>query len=199
MSSKNKMFKGAVAGATGVALLAGGFGSFALFTNTETLPSGNLVTGELRVTAGTTTYADRSPDATSATWNPATDEMVPGDVIEVAVPLTVAAKGKNLKGKVAFDSTAVDLTAPALNGKLTLTYDLAPVDTDTVAAGIQPETGVTYNGVNAAVPFVETSDGDFVVNGIATFTLSSTANQAETDAANTAIVNTAFTVKQDAR
>jgi alternate signal-mediated exported protein len=199
MASKNKMFKGAVAGATGVALLAGGFGSFALFTNTEALPSGSLVTGVLTSAAGTTTYADRSPDATSATWDPATDEMVPGDVIEVAVPLTVTAKGKNLKGKVAFDGSAVSLTDPALNNKLSLNYDIVPADNDTVTAGQQTEVGVTYTAKDTPVSFVETADGDFVVTGIATFTLSSTANQAETDAANVAIRDTAFTVNQDAR
>jgi hypothetical protein len=51
----------------------------------------------------------------------------------------------------------------------------------------------------APVSFVETADGNFVVNGIATFTLSEDANQAETDAANTALNDTNFTVNQDAR
>ena len=197
MASKNKMFKGAVAGATGVALLAGGFGSFALFTNTEALPSGSLVTGELTVAAGTATYADRSADATNTDWAPATDEMVPGDTIEVAIPLTITAVGKNLKGKVAFDSTAVDLSA--LGGMLNVAYDIQPEDTDAETGGVQAEDGVTYTSANAPVAFVETADGNFVVTGVATFTLSAAANQAQTDAANPALDDTAFTVNQDAR
>lgn len=194
MSSKNKMIKSAVAGVTGVALLAGGFGSFALWSEQKALPSQSISVGDLGVTAGIATYADQSPDATDTTWDPATDKMVPGDTVQVTLPLDVVAVGKNLKG-------TLDLVKPStFGGQLTVTYDVVPQDTDTTLAGVQPKAGVTDNGANAADAFVARNlGGGFNATGTVTFHLASTADLATTENANVALNEAAFRVAQSAR
>ena len=101
----NKMIKGSIAGATGVALLMGGFGTYALWTDSEDI-AGGVTVGELDiVSAGTATYQDVSADATSTTWSAST-LMVPGDKVEMTQPLDVTASGKNLKAKVSLSGVA---------------------------------------------------------------------------------------------
>lgn len=93
----NKMIKGAVAGAAGIALLAGGFSTYATWTATDTVTAGKIQTGQLKVTAGTALWDDLSTD-TANDWVVDTDKMVPGDSVRLTQPLDVVAEGKNLKG-----------------------------------------------------------------------------------------------------
>jgi alternate signal-mediated exported protein len=102
----NKAFKGAVVGAAGVALLAGGFGTFATWTDSKTIEAGTVKSGELRIesfgtpswnlgtetkSVGVASKSDRADD---------TLVMVPGDVFTMTQPLNVAASGDNLKAKL---------------------------------------------------------------------------------------------------
>ena len=50
----NTMIKGSIAGATGVALLMGGFGTYALWSDSEDLPRNSVTSGNLNIdtTAG---------------------------------------------------------------------------------------------------------------------------------------------------
>lgn len=193
MSSKNKLFKGAMAGATGVALLAGGFGSFALWSDQQALPSHNISTGSLGILAGEETYTDESPSSATTTWDPTTDKMVPGDIVRVAIPLDVTAEGKNLKGSLDFADASLDLDS--FNGMLTVNYDIQLVND--LTSGLA-EAGVTYTSSDAPVTFVE-GDGSFSVIGVVTFTLSDQATLAQTENANAALNTAAFAVSQDAR
>lgn len=91
------MIKGAVAGTAGIALLAGGFSTYAVWTDRESVNAGKLQTGHLEiVSVGDETWTDKSSDRTTDTWL-AGDKMVPGDVVELRQPLDVEAEGKNLK------------------------------------------------------------------------------------------------------
>jgi alternate signal-mediated exported protein len=97
----NKMVKGSVAGATGIVLLMGGFGTYALWSDTATAEGGSVTSGVLDiVSAGPATWRDLSSDSSVRSWTPASDLMVPGDVVEMRQPLDVAATGKNLKAKL---------------------------------------------------------------------------------------------------
>src|SRR5688572_24467850 len=82
--SMNKMVKGSVAGATGIVLLMGGFGTYALWSDSATVPGGNVTSGTLNIeSGGAATWKDLSTDSVSTTWDPAKDKMVPGDTIEM--------------------------------------------------------------------------------------------------------------------
>jgi len=92
----NKMMKGSVAGATGIALLMGGFGTYALWGDSEGLGSGSVQSGTLDiVSVGNASWADVSTTKTAAAWQ-ASDAMVPGDKVTMTRSVTMDASGKNL-------------------------------------------------------------------------------------------------------
>lgn len=118
----NKMIKGSIAGATGIALLMGGFGTYALWSDSQGLGGGTVQSGTLDiVSVGTASWADVSADRTSATWS-ASDKMVPGDKVTLTRSVTIDAEGKNLV--VDFALTGLP-TGPYWGGNLavTATYD----------------------------------------------------------------------------
>ena len=104
----NKLVKGSVAGATGIALLMGGFGTYALWNDSVGVPGGEVNSGVLTIAAGTQTWSDASTDATDTLWDPATDVIVPGDVIELQQVLTINAEGKNLQGNLLLNTTDLE-------------------------------------------------------------------------------------------
>jgi alternate signal-mediated exported protein len=93
----NKMIKGSVAGATGIVLLMGGFGTYALWSDSADLKDSTVQSGRLDIsTVGAPVWTDESPDRTSANWS-ANDRMVPGDVVKMTQSLDIDAVGKNLE------------------------------------------------------------------------------------------------------
>ena len=92
----NKMIKGSIAGATGIALLMGGFGTYALWSDSEGVDSGTVQSGTLDiVSVGNVSWADVSTNKTAAAWQ-ASDAMVPGDKVTMTRSVTMDASGKNL-------------------------------------------------------------------------------------------------------
>lgn len=113
----NKMVKGSVAGATGVALLMGGFGTYALWSDSEDIDGAAISSGVLDVKpmTGTATWQEISGDVgpNPQTWVPATDKMVPGDTVSWTQPLDVDVSGTNLKAQLTLsgiDETFDNLT-----------------------------------------------------------------------------------------
>lgn len=97
----NRMIKGALVGATGVALLSGGVGTFALWSSETGVDNATVTSGKLKVeSGGVATWLDKSTNPDGVVFNPATSTIVPGDVIEMTQPLDVTATGTNLKAKV---------------------------------------------------------------------------------------------------
>lgn len=93
----NKMIKGSIAGATGVALLMGGFGTYALWSDAETLSGSSITSGDLDVAAGAVTWKDQN----DAAWGPG-DLMVPTDVVTRSQQFSFEATGKNMRGTIRF-------------------------------------------------------------------------------------------------
>lgn len=88
-----KNTKGAIAAGAAALLLAGGAGTYAAWSDSESLAGGTVTSGHLRITetgAGTWTWADDSA------FNPATDRIVPGDVVEYTASYKLEVSGKNL-------------------------------------------------------------------------------------------------------
>jgi len=105
----NKLLKGSIAGAAGIALLLGGAGTFALWNDSAAASGGTVQSGALSVALkGSAAWKDISADAVGGTtWAPATDKLVPGDTVTYTQQVDVTATGKNLKANLSFDPTTV--------------------------------------------------------------------------------------------
>lgn len=116
----NKLLKGSVAGAAGVALLLGGAGSFALWNSTESVNVGSVASGTLSIAqAGTPTWMDISADKTaSAISDISTFKVAPGDTIELTQVVKVDARGNNLRATLSYDK--LSLLAPTAVDKALL-------------------------------------------------------------------------------
>lgn len=100
----NKLLKGAIAGAAGVALLLGGAGTFALWNSSTSVAGGNIVAGNLLVadsgTAGTWTA-----NGTAITL--ASFKAVPGDVLKFTKIVNVTASGNNLVASLGLGTASI--------------------------------------------------------------------------------------------
>ncbi|TBN56216.1 alternate-type signal peptide domain-containing protein [Glaciihabitans arcticus] len=131
----NKLVKGSIAGAAGIALLLGGAGTFALWNDSAALTAATVSTGELDIdlTATAAVWNDVSTKTVGgvttssvlngATFNPATHKLVPGDTVTYTKEVTIKANGKNLAAKLAY-----------VPGSVVIDPTLAPFVTVTVGA-----------------------------------------------------------------
>lgn len=85
----NKLVKGSIAGAAGVALLLGGAGTLALWNDSASINAGTVTSGVLDVA-----------NAAPGTWSPDLDLIVPGDTVVYTDTLEVTATGDNLSATV---------------------------------------------------------------------------------------------------
>lgn len=180
----NRLMRTALTGVTGVALLAGGFGSLANWSEEDPLPSAPVTAGELSLATGAETWTDQSPDSANTAWDPALDELVPGDTVRVEVPLTLTVIGKNMAGTVAIDRAAFDTTS--FNGELTITYNV-----DVTDAGATDEADGSVSFVRSALA------GDTVTGtGTVTFVLDPTASLDSAEGANAMLDQAKFVTTQ---
>ncbi|MGH3369270.1 MAG: alternate-type signal peptide domain-containing protein, partial [Nocardioidaceae bacterium] len=129
----NKMTKGSLIGAAGLALLTGSFGTYALWTDNDQSASGGVTAGELDIVAGSAVWDDLSTGALGD-WTPATDLVVPGDTITMVQNFTLTATGKNLDAELVFAPGAITSGDPS---KLT------------VSAVVTAPSGMTVDGGNS--------------------------------------------------
>lgn len=131
----NKLVKGAVAGAAGIALLLGGAGTFALWNSSIGVGSSTVSTGTLKFgTATGATWRDDSAGATTTAFVPTTDKIVPGDVVSLTQNVTVSASGKNLKASLVYVPGSVTIPAD-LTGKIVPTLTVTWVSGDSSLTG----------------------------------------------------------------
>src|SRR6187402_2589102 len=96
----NKLTKGTIVGAAGIALLLGGAGTFALWSDSASVDGGTVTSGTLSfndVRPGV--WKDISPDVNGGAGvdiNPATFLTVPGDVLAYTSDVVVNATGTHL-------------------------------------------------------------------------------------------------------
>lgn len=156
----NKLIKGAVAGAAGIALLLGGAGSFALWngsatTGTGTIRSGTLALASNASDAGGTWTNTPYGSSTPITIDLSTFKAVPGDTLTFTKKLDVTAIGSNLKATLAVDPNTIAATntdasvalKTALLAGMTVTVP-APLPTNITAGGTANTFTVT--GASAA-------------------------------------------------
>lgn len=121
----NKMIKGSIAGATGVALLMGGFGTYALWSDSEDLAANGVLSGQLTIDTTTGAYDDANSGAEND-WT-ASDQMVPGDKVTYTQVFTVKGDGKNLAGTIELAA----LTGTNDSSTITRAVDVVSVETGT--------------------------------------------------------------------
>lgn len=116
-----KITKAAIAGTVGAALLVGGAGSLAFWTDTENGPAVQIQSGQLDIaplTSASQTWKIQqvvagSTSSTSVDFAPATDKIVPGDVLTTTVNVPVTLVGKNIKAKLDVAVQALTPRSPA--------------------------------------------------------------------------------------
>jgi alternate signal-mediated exported protein len=121
----NKLVKGSIAGAAGIALLLGGAGSFALWNANATVAAGTITTGKMTVAAVAADQTWQRTAPTAGTFVPGTDKIVPGTTVVLTQPITIEAEGANLTADFGVNLGTTDVAAfQAAGGTLTLkTYD----------------------------------------------------------------------------
>ncbi len=154
----NKLVKGSVAAAAGIALLLGGAGSLA-YWNSETTFSGTTIT------SGTLTIANNGAATSTFTTEAGTaltgsSKIVPGDVVVVKQLVTVTASGDNLKSALTIDQTAltgtlsttVTVTVKAYAGttEITALSNLTPVQAASITKVVATITFPSSTGTTVA-------------------------------------------------
>ncbi|MEZ0448101.1 alternate-type signal peptide domain-containing protein [Cellulomonas sp. ICMP 17802] len=178
-----KTTKGAIAVGAGVALLLGGAGTMAYWNTSTTLGTNASITSGSLTATPTGAASWKWADATA--FAPATDVIVPGDVVSVTRTFTVAAKGNHLKADVVLSGGALGTGSP-LTVASTFT-NTAPTAPATVVANGTNFT-VSTGGSNASTTFT------FTVTYTITFPSSTTGTTFQTG--NVSLADATITVTQ---
>jgi alternate signal-mediated exported protein len=109
-TSSRKATRAAVAGVLALGLLAAGGGSFANWSDTETVTGGTISSGELTLTVGDGVWKDAS--GRTAT-DPSTFTIVPGTVLTYTNTATLKAVGDDLKVSVRTNLPELAAASPA--------------------------------------------------------------------------------------
>lgn len=174
----NKTVKGSLAGAAGVALLMGGFGSYALWSDSQPLAANGVSTGQLNIATTAGSYDDANTPAASD-WT-TSDKMVPGDVVTYTQTFTAKGDGKNLKGTIALASPgALQGTSSTITRSVAITSNNATVSQ------------VTPTSFAFTAPF-----GTATLTAVVTYTLPSTTSNLVDQNVSASTPATAFTISQ---
>jgi alternate signal-mediated exported protein len=135
----NKLVKGSIAAATGIALLMGGAGSLALWNDSASVAGGTITAGTLTVAAATPVPSTDGWKNNAGSINIASYRVVPGETLTYTKTMTVTAIGDRLTANVSVDTSTV---TPATAGNAA---DIA------LAGFIQKNATFTVNGGTAVV------------------------------------------------
>ena len=155
----NKLVKGSIAGAAGIALLLGGAGSLALWSDSAALSPTSITSGTLDIAPGTT-----------GTWSPALAKIVPGDSTTYTQTYTVTATGDNLDAQL---STNAGTIANTVGATVTTTYAVKDAANATVTptAGVYALDAGTYTvTATIVVNFPSSTTNQNGINGTISFT-----------------------------
>ncbi|WIB76677.1 alternate-type signal peptide domain-containing protein [Curtobacterium sp. MCPF17_002] len=103
----HKIVTGAIAGAAGVALLLGGAGTFALWNASASTAASSVSSGSLTLSANNDGAWTDITNGRSATINPASALMVPGNTYQFTQTLTIGASGQDLKANLTYANQSI--------------------------------------------------------------------------------------------
>lgn len=188
----NKMIKGSVAGATGIVLLMGGFGTYALWSDSATLPGSDVTSGELTISANN----DAAWSDGSGAWDADSDLMVPGDIVTRTQTFTVTGTGKNLSGTISLSGGDVTKSG-------TMSTDTPPVDlldVSLVVTASDDDVVIEPNLATTGDPNDFVFDGPFtggVLTTVVTYALNEDAEGADAQKATAEMAATTITIAQN--
>jgi alternate signal-mediated exported protein len=144
----NKLVKGSIAGAAGIALLLGGAGTFALWNDSITSNAGAVSSGELKIANSATPGGSWIDVSTSGIQNGTalpttgtspnivvTPKIVPGDKWRFTRQIVLTTTGKNLLADLSFDASSVTVAPTAFPaGELSYKLTATPVVVTTPGA-----------------------------------------------------------------
>lgn len=94
-----KITKATIAAAAAGVLLVTGAGTVALWQQLETVEAGTVDTGHLKLTVDDNgVWTDVSSGGDGVPFDPATEQIVPGDVVAYTQTVRIDAEGKNIQG-----------------------------------------------------------------------------------------------------
>lgn len=151
-----KTTKGALAAGTAAFMMLGGAGTFAVWTDSDSVTAGTITTGFVSidpvVNAATNTACSAWSHTNGAKRGSAVTAIVPGDVITSTCTFTIAARGDNLRATVT-TPTAVTVASTTRPGGAAITPSPALTLPITAAYAI--------NGTTATNPVIrETNNGN---------------------------------------
>ncbi|BDI23056.1 alternate-type signal peptide domain-containing protein [Herbiconiux sp. L3-i23] len=162
----NKLMKGAVAGAAGIALLLGGAGTFAVWNAEASLQAATIKSGNLALTANT----DGVWKDGSTTVNLATYKIIPGKTLTYTQTLDVIADGNDLTATLT--NSGVTTSSNTITG-LTTSMSVEKVSGSNLTVG-------GTNGSTIAVTNGGTTAGKIKATVTVTFPSSSTEGKSGT-------------------
>lgn len=145
----SKLTRGVVAGLGGLALLLGG-GTFALWYQSDSISAGTIDSGALSFSAGTSTWTDQTGTPTDIA-DISAFRIAPGDTVRLTVPLTVTAKGDNLKATLKLDTSGLTCATPNLD-----LCDALKANTSMSVSGL---TSTTVDGTTGGYELTDADDG----------------------------------------
>lgn len=183
----DKTTKGALAAGAGAVLLLGGGGTLAFWTSTQEVGAQTISSGKLSITAptcGSGWTLDSGEAVAGGAFDPASDALVPGDVITETCTTVFTAVGSHLRATLA----ATPGTNTGLFSGTTpmLTLALAPLESS-------PD-GATWTAV-PGTGLTEADNGDTVRLKL-TVTFNSTATGPATESVASALDAIAITATQ---
>jgi alternate signal-mediated exported protein len=182
----HKIVTGTIAGAAGVALLLGGAGSFALWNASASSAASAVSSGTLSLTANNDGVWTDVTNGRSATINPSSVLMVPGNTYQFTQTLTVGATGQDLKANLTYAQQSI-----------TGDQALIAATTKTLAVTSSSASVVPASGTGSANTFVVSpSTATSTVKVVFTIALPSSATTGQGGTVNVGAL--AFTLTQTA-
>lgn len=171
-----KTTTGFIAGIAGGALLLGGT-TFALWSDSITVPSGVITSGNLDVELLETSWQDISADRTDGPHaiDLSTFKIVPGDEIQGTFAVDLGLSGENLVAKLSLSGSNA-LSGALASGLIDLSYTVLDDQGAVVVSG--GSTGVDLNlasrdnsqpGTMLTIPATTDGTAEFTVNVAVTF------------------------------
>lgn len=189
----NKLLKGAVAGAAGIALLLGGAGTFALWNTSATVNVGTVASGTLKFAqVGAPSWRNIASDVPSekqAISDIVSYRIVPGDKLELTEVVAIDATGDNLHATLSLDDASI--TGP-------LKTSLSPITM--TATGASVTAGATPNTFNVS-PVNSVAESGATTNVTITVIVELPASVSGTTAQGSSLdlSNLSFKLQQNAR
>lgn len=142
----NKLIKGAITGAAGVALLLGGAGTFAAWNSQASIAAGPVNTGSLSIglaSSPNATWKDVTSGTTLTAAQAASYLFAPGDTLTLTENVTITAAGNNLLAQLS--AVAPTLTDTATGQGAGQAANVFTVSTafNTTASAITATNGAT--------------------------------------------------------